>query len=77
MRSLTAGVRCCSGCVCRALCSYTHPELGEGEGRRPCRSLRELKQLLAAARQLHFCDICLDSRKASPARHAVTMHGHA
>ena len=47
----------------RTLCSYTHPELPDGEARRPCRSLRELKQLLAASRQLQFCDICLEGRK--------------
>ena len=49
----------------RTLCSYTHPELPDSEARRPCRSLRELKQLLAASRQLQFCDICLEGRKVS------------
>ena len=50
-------------CMSRSLCTYTHPELEAGDTRRPCRSLKELKQLLAASRQLHFCDICLDGRK--------------
>ena len=58
LRLLTA-----TACMSRSLCTYTHPELEDGDTRRPCRSLRELKQLLAASRQLHFCDICLDGRK--------------
>ena len=66
--------------MARALCSYTHPELPDADSRKPCRSLRELKQLLAAARQLQFCDICLEGRKV-PCRsvlahclHACRMH---
>ncbi|EIE25131.1 hypothetical protein COCSUDRAFT_46598 [Coccomyxa subellipsoidea C-169] len=47
----------------RALCSYNHPAL---EGVAPIssfRSLRELKYNLQNAKQLHFCDICVESRK--------------
>ncbi len=58
----------------RALCSYTHPELPDAESRKPCRSLRELKQLLAAARQLQFCDICLEGRKVPLQIPALFLH---
>lgn len=49
------------GCAGRALCSYTHPVL-EGEAR-ALPSLKELRRHLASARDLHFCDVCLDARK--------------
>ena len=53
------------GCAGRALCSYTHPLL-EGEARQ-FHSLKELRRHLASARDLHFCDVCLDARKVCEA----------
>ena len=47
----------------RALCSYTHPALEVAAVVASFRNMRELKYNLQNAKQLQFCDICLESRK--------------
>ncbi|CAL8461904.1 g1435 [Coccomyxa elongata] len=47
----------------RALCSYTHPALEGVTAVSNFRHLKELKYNLQNARQLQFCDICLEGRK--------------